>query len=96
MPIFLRKKLGEVDYDRKLLRCGSPSQHAPCSQGRSKDTMLTLVIQVLTITLWVVAAVAVGGIALGFFARTILGRVPYRQHSRPVAAAIRWEKNWHR
>jgi hypothetical protein len=58
--------------------------------------MLTLAIQVLTIMLWVAAAVAVSGIALGFLARTIMGRAPYRYHSRPVAAAIRWEKNWHR
>lgn len=57
--------------------------------------MLTLVINVLTIMLWVAAAVAVGGIALGFLARTI-GRPQYGDHSRPVAAAIRWEKNWHR
>ena len=64
--------------------------------GEMKDIMLTLVIHVLTIMLWAAVAVAVGGIALGFLARTILGRAPYRYHSRPVAAAIRWEKNWHR
>jgi hypothetical protein len=58
--------------------------------------MLTLVIQVLTIMLWTAAAVAVFGIAFGFLARTIMGRASYRNHSRPVAAAIRWEKNWHR
>ena len=58
--------------------------------------MLTLVIQVLTIMLWAAAVVAVCGIALGFLARTIMGRAPYRHHSRPVAAAIRWERNWHR
>jgi hypothetical protein len=57
--------------------------------------MLTLVIHVLTIVLWAVALVAVCGIAVGFLART-MGRAPYRYHSRPVAAAIRWEKNWHR
>jgi hypothetical protein len=58
--------------------------------------MLALAIHVLTIMLWATAAVAVCGIALGFLARTIMGRAPYRYHSRPVAAAIRWEKNWHR
>jgi hypothetical protein len=58
--------------------------------------MLMLVIQVLTIMLWAAAAVAACGIALGFLARIIPGRAPYRNHSRPVAAAIRWEKNWHR
>ena len=61
-----------------------------------KDTMLTLVIHTLTIMLWAVAAVAACGIALGFLARTITGRAPYRNHSRLVQAAIRWEKNWHR
>ncbi len=71
------------------------STHPPYS-GEKKDIMLTLVIQVLTIMLWSAAAVAVCGIALGFLARTIPGRAPYRSHSRPVAAAIRWEKNWHR
>ena len=59
--------------------------------------MLTLVIHVVTIMLWATAAVAACGIALGFVARTIMGRAPYsNNHSRPVAAAIRWEKNWHR
>jgi hypothetical protein len=58
--------------------------------------MLTLIMQILTTMLWIVAAIAVCGIALGFLARTITGRSPYRNHSRPVAAAIRWEKNWHR
>ena len=58
--------------------------------------MLTLVIHALTIMLWAVAAVAACGIALGFLARTITGRAPYRNHSRLVQAAIRWEKNWHR
>ena len=58
--------------------------------------MLTLVIHALTIMLWAAAAIAACGIALGFLARTIKGRGPYRDHSRPVAAAIRWEKNWHR
>jgi hypothetical protein len=58
--------------------------------------MLTLVVHVLTIMLWAAVTVAACGIALGFFARTVMGRVPYRYHSRPVAAAIRWEKNWHR
>jgi len=58
--------------------------------------MLTLVIQVLTIMLWAAAAVAACGIAIGFLARTIKVRPPYGSHSRPVAAAIRWEKNWHR
>ena len=68
----------------------------PWTQGRRKDNMLMLVIHALTIILWAAAAVAVCGIALGFLARTITGRAPYRPHSRPVAAAIRWEKNWHR
>jgi len=68
----------------------------PCTQGKKKDTMLTLVMHVLTIMLWTAAIIAVGGIALGFLARTLTGRAPYRNHSRPVAAAIRWEKNWHR
>jgi len=58
--------------------------------------MFALVIHILTIMLWTAAAAAVGGIALGFLARTLTGRAPYRNHSRPVAAAIRWEKNWHR
>ena len=58
--------------------------------------MLTLLIQVLTIMLWSVAAIAAFGIALGFVARKVMGRPPYGNHSRPVAAAIRWEKNWHR
>ncbi|MBC7559954.1 MAG: hypothetical protein H7270_11505 [Dermatophilaceae bacterium] len=58
--------------------------------------MLMLVIQVVTVLLWATAAVAVCGIALGFLARTLTARQPYRSHSRPVAAAIRWEKNWHR
>jgi hypothetical protein len=58
--------------------------------------MLTLVIQVLTIMLWTVVAVAVSGIVLGFLARTT-GRAPYRRHhSRLVLAAMRWERNWHR
>jgi hypothetical protein len=57
--------------------------------------MFTLAIHVLTILLWAAAAVAVCGIALGFLARTIM-RPPYANHSRAVAAAIRWEKNWHR
>ena len=68
----------------------------PCTQGEKKDTMLILVMHTLTIILWAAAAVAASGIALGFLARTIAGRTPYRTHSRPVAAAIRWEKNWHR
>ena len=92
----LSKKPGKFGKYRKQLRCSLLSQHAPLHAGEKKDTMLTLAIQVLTIMLWVTAAIAVGGIALGFFARTILSRVPYRYHSRPVAAAIRWEKNWHR
>lgn len=61
--------------------------------------MLTLMIQALTIILWTAAGAAACGIALGFLARTIAGRAPYnahRPHSRPVAAAIRFEKNWHR
>jgi hypothetical protein len=58
--------------------------------------MFTLVIHAFTIMLWVVAAVAVCGIAVGFLARTITGGAQYRNHSRLVAAAIRWEKNWHR
>ena len=68
----------------------------PCTQGRSKDNMLTFVIHVLTIMLWAAAAVAACGIVVGFLARTIVGRPPYGSHSRPVAAAIRWERNWHR
>ena len=55
-----------------------------------------LIIYALSIILWSAAAVASCGIALGFLARTITGRAPYSPHSRPVAAAIRWEKNWHR
>lgn len=58
-----------------------------------------LIIQALTIIFWAIAAVALGGIALGFLARTLTGRAPYRPyrpHSRPVAAAMRWEQNWHR
>jgi len=94
--IVLRKKPGTVGYDRKQPRCDLPSQHPPLDPGEKKDTMLMLVIQVLTIMLWATAAVAACGIALGFLARTIPGRTPYRTHSRPVAAAIRWEKNWHR
>ena len=94
--IVLRKKLGTVGHDRKQLRCGLPSQHAPLNAGEKKDNMLTLVIHVLTIMLWAAAAVAACGIALGFLARTITGRAPYSNHSRLVAAAIRWEKNWHR
>jgi len=58
--------------------------------------MLMLVIHAVTIMLWAVAAVAVGGFALGFLARTITGGAQYRNHSRLVAAAIRWEQNWHR
>jgi hypothetical protein len=73
-----------------------PSQHPPLHAGEKKDNMLMLVIHALTIMLWAVAAVATCGIALGFLARTITGRAPYRNHSRLVAAAIRWEKNWHR
>jgi hypothetical protein len=94
--IILRKKPGIFGYSRKQSRCGIPSQHAPLRAGEKKDNMLTLVIHALTIMLWAAAAVAVLGIALGFLARTIMGRVPYRYHSRPVAAAIRWERNWHR
>jgi nitrate reductase NapE component len=92
----LGKKLGTVGYDRKQFRCGLTSQNAPLQPGEKKDTMLTLVIHVLTIMLWAAVAVAACGIALGFLARTIMGRASYRYHSRPVAAAIRWEKNWHR
>ena len=58
--------------------------------------MLTLVIHVLTIMLWAAAVVAACGIALGFLARTMMGRPPHGNHSRLVTAAIRWEKNWHR
>jgi len=58
--------------------------------------MIMLVIHTLTFILWAAVAVAAGGIVLGFLARTISGRAPYRRRSRPVAAAIRWEKNWHR
>ena len=55
-----------------------------------------LIIYAVTIILWVAAFAAACGIALGFLARTITGREPYRNHSRPIAAAMRWEKNWHR
>lgn len=55
-----------------------------------------LVIHAVTIMLWAVAAVAVCGIAVGFLARTTNSRSAYRYHSHLVAAAIRWEKNWHR
>ena len=55
-----------------------------------------LIIYILTIILWAAAVAAACGIALGFLARTITGREPYRNHSRPIAAAMRWEKNWHR
>lgn len=59
--------------------------------------MLSLVIHVLTIMLLAAAAFAAFGIVLGFFARTTKSRrAPFRSHSRPVAAAIRWEQNWHR
>jgi nitrate reductase NapE component len=94
--LVLRKKSRTVGHDRKQFRCGLPSQHALLHAGEKKDNMLTLVIYVLTILLWAIAAVAVCGIALGFLARTIVGRPPYGNHSRPVAAAIRWERNWHR
>jgi hypothetical protein len=67
-----------------------------CTQDRNKDNMLTLAIHVVTIMLWAAVAFAVCGIALGFIARTVVGRPPYGNHSRPVAAAIRWERNWHR
>jgi hypothetical protein len=67
----------------------------PLHAGEKKDNMLTLVIHVLTIMLWAAVVVAACGIALGFLART-MGRPPYGNHSRLVAAAIRWEKNWHR
>jgi|GEM_PF-1604945 len=91
-----RTKPGTVGYDSKQSRCGLPSQHPPLHAGEKKDNMLMLVIHALTIVLWAVVAVATCGIALGFLARTITGRAPYRNHSRLVAAAIRWEKNWHR
>jgi hypothetical protein len=91
-----RMKPGTVGYDNKQSRCGLPSQHLPLHAGEKKDNMLMLVIHALTIVLWAVAAVAACGIALGFLARTVTGRAPYRNHSRLVAAAIRWEKNWHR
>ena len=94
--LVLRKKPRAVGHDRKQSRCGLPSQHAPLHAGEKKDNMLTLVIHVLTIMLWAAAAVAACGIALGFLARTVVGRPPYGNHSRPVAAAIRWERNWHR
>ena len=66
----------------------------PCNAGQKKDNML--IIYALSIILWSAAVVAACGIALGFLARTVTGRAPYSPHSRPVAAAIRWEKNWHR
>jgi hypothetical protein len=94
--LVLRKKPGTVGYDRKQSRCGLPSQHALLQAWEKKDYMLTLVIHVLTIMLWAATAVAAGGIALGFLARTIMGRPAYGNHSRPVLAAIRWERNWHR
>jgi hypothetical protein len=72
------------------------STHTLHAGKKKRDNMLTLIMQILTTMLWIVAAIAVCGIALGFLARTITGRAPYRNHSRPVAAAIRWEKNWHR
>jgi hypothetical protein len=58
--------------------------------------MFSLVINVLTIMLWTAVAIAACGIALGFLARKVIGRPTYGNHSRPVAAAIRWEQNWHR
>jgi hypothetical protein len=94
--LVLRKKPRTVGYDRKQSRCGLRSQHALLHAGEKKDNMFTLVIHVVTIMLWAAAAVAACGIALGFLARTIVGRPPYGSHSRPVAAAIRWERNWHR
>jgi hypothetical protein len=94
--LVLRKKPGTVGYDRKQSRCGLPSQLALLQAWEKKDYMLTLVIHVLTIMLWAATAVAAGGIALGFLARTIMGRPAYGNHSRPVLAAIRWERNWHR
>ena len=93
--LVLRKKPGTVGYDRKQSRCDAPSRHALLHAGEKKDNMLTLVIHVFTIMLWAAAAIAVGGIALGFLART-MGRPQHSDHSRPVAAAIRWERNWHR
>ena len=86
-----------MGYSRKHIGCGGPSQHQQhlLHAGENKDNMLMLVIQMLTILLWAAVAVAACGIALGFLART-MDRTPYRNHSRPVAAAIRWEKNWHR
>ena len=92
----LRKKPRTGGHDRKQSRCGLPSQHTLLHAGEKKDNMLTLVIHVFTIMLWAAAAVAACGIALGFLARTILGQPPFGNHSRPVAAAIRWERNWHR
>jgi len=92
----IRKKSSTVGNDRKQSRCGLPSQHALLHAGEKKDNMLTLVIHMLTIMLWAAAAVAAFGIALGYLARTIVGRPPYGNHIRPVAAAIRWERNWHR
>ena len=92
----LRKKPGPVGSGRKNPRCGLTSQFVPLHAGEKKDTMLTLVIHVLTIMLWTAVAVAAFGIALGFVARTIIGRPAYGDHSRPVMAAIRWERNWHR
>ena len=83
-------------YDRKQFRCGLSLQRALLHAGEKKENMLTLVIHVLTIMLWAAVVVAVCGIALGFLARTIMGRQAYGNHSRPVAAAIRWERNWHR
>ncbi len=91
----LKKKPGAIGYVRKQSRCDLRSRHALLHAGEKKDNMLTLVIHVFTIMLWATAAVAVGGIALGFLAR-IVGRPKYGDHTRPVAAAIRWERNWHR
>ena len=61
----LSKKPGKFGKYRKQLRCSLLSQHAPLHAGEKKDTMLTLVIHVLTIMLWAAAAVAVFGIASG-------------------------------
>lgn len=91
-----KKAPAQFGYGGKQSRCGLPFQHAPLNAGEKKDTMLMFVIHALTIILWATASVAVCGIALGFLGRTITGRTPYRRPSRPVAAAVRWEKNWHR
>lgn len=58
--------------------------------------VLTQIADLLTLATWAVLAVAVAGLALGAFARTLGSRHPYHAHSAPIRAAIRWEGNWHR